>query len=118
MGRKLYKNTKTFDERMAESMRIKDKYPGRIPVIAENSQNKDDLPEIDKIKYLVPDDITVGQFIFVIRKRMHLSPEKAMYIFVENTIPPISSLMSSVYKDHKDADGFLYFTLFSESTFG
>jgi hypothetical protein len=36
----------------------------------------------------VPSDLTVGQFVYVIRKRIKLSPEKAIFIFVKNVLPP------------------------------
>ena len=44
---------------------------------------------IDNIyRYLVPADLTVGQFVYVIRKRIKLSAEKAIFIFVDNVLPP------------------------------
>ena len=39
-------------------------------------------------RYLVPGDLTVGQFVYVIRKRIKLEPEKAIFIFVANVLPP------------------------------
>jgi len=42
----------------------------------------------------VPADLTVGQFVYVIRKRVHLSPEKAIFVFVKNTLPPTGELGS------------------------
>jgi hypothetical protein len=56
-------------------------------VIVEKAE-KSDIPDIDKKKYLVPADLTVGQFVYVIRKRIKLSPEKAIFIFVKNVLPP------------------------------
>jgi hypothetical protein len=58
----------------------------------------------------VPADLTVGQFVYVIRKRIKLSPEKAIFIFVDEVLPPTAALMSSIYDQHKDEDGFLYIT--------
>jgi hypothetical protein len=52
----------------------------------------------------------VGQFVYVIRKRIKLSPEKAIFIFVDEVLPPTAALMSSIYEEHKDEDGFLYIT--------
>lgn len=49
--------------------------------------------------------MTVGQFVYVIRKRIKLSPEKAIFIFVQDTLPPTAALMSSIYELHKDEDG-------------
>ena len=43
-------------------------------------------------RYLVPSDLTVGQFVYVIRKRIKLSPEKAIFIFVNNVLPPTGAL--------------------------
>jgi GABA(A) receptor-associated protein len=36
----------------------------------------------------VPADITVGKFVYEIRKHMKLSPEKAIFLFVNNVLPP------------------------------
>lgn len=73
-------------------------------VICEKVE-KSDIATIDKKKYLVPADLTVGQFVYVIRKRIKLSPEKAIFIFVQDTLPPTAALMSSIYELHKDEDG-------------
>lgn len=61
----------------------------------------------------MPADLTVGQFVYVIRKRIKLSPEKAIFIFVDEVLPPTAALMSSIYEEHKDEDGFLYITYVS-----
>jgi GABA(A) receptor-associated protein len=45
--------------------------------------------------------LTVGQFVYVIRKRIKLSPEKAIFIFVDEVLPPTAALMSSIYEEHK-----------------
>ena len=79
---------------------------------------RSDIPDIDKKKYLVPQDLTVGQFVYVVRKRIKLSPEKAIFIFINNVLPPTAALMSKIYQDHKDEDGFLYVQYSGENTFG
>mmetsp|Transcript_40447 Transcript_40447/g.114531 ORF Transcript_40447/g.114531 Transcript_40447/m.114531 type:complete len:132 (+) Transcript_40447:671-1066(+) len=112
-----FKEEHPLEKRQGEAARIRDKYPERVPVIVEKAE-KSDIPEIDKKKYLVPSDLTVGQFVYVIRKRIRLSPEKAIFIFVKNVLPPTAALMSSIYDDHKDEDGFLYITYSGENTFG
>jgi len=45
--------------------------------------------------------LTVGQFVYVIRKRIKLAPEKAIFIFVEEVLPPTAALMSAIYEEHK-----------------
>jgi hypothetical protein len=69
-------------------------------------------------RYLVPNDLTVGQFVYVIRKRIRVSPEKAIFMFVGNVLPPSAALIGDIYSDHKDPDGFLYITYSGENTFG
>ena len=86
-------------------------------MIAEKSASSS-IPDIDKKKYLVPADLTMGQFVYVIRKRIKLAPDSAIFIFVNNTLPPAAELMSKIYKDQADDDGFLYVTYSGESTFG
>lgn len=114
-----FKANYPLGSRQEESERIRTKYPDRIPVICEKSASStDDIPHIDKIKYLVPSSLTVGQFIYVIRKRIQLPAEKAMFIFINNSIPPTSALMSTLYETDVDVDGFLYCTYTGESTFG
>lgn len=56
------------------------------------------VADLDKKKYLVPTDLTVGQFYFLIRKRIHLRPEDALFFFVNNVIPPTSATMGTLYQ--------------------
>ncbi|CAB4277845.1 unnamed protein product [Prunus armeniaca] len=105
------------ERRQAEAARIREKYPDRIPVIVEKAE-RSDIPDIDKKKYLVPADLTVGQFVYVVRKRIKLSAEKAIFIFVKNILPPTAAMMSAIYEENKDEDGFLYMTYSGENTFG
>jgi hypothetical protein len=39
-------------------------------------------------RYLVPTDLTVWQFVYLVRKRINLGAEKALFIFVNNVLPP------------------------------
>jgi GABA(A) receptor-associated protein len=112
-----FKSQHPLEKRKAEADRIRLKYPDRIPVIAEKAE-KSNIPDIDKKKYLVPADLTMGQFVYVIRKRIKLPAEQAIFLFIANSLPPASALMSQVYKEHADEDGFLYVTYSGESTFG
>ena len=92
--------------------------------------------------------------MYVVRKRIKLSAEKAIFIFVKSTLPPTgtqecflcchtvgeknktkattvpaltlwlphlvpaAALMSAIYEENKDEDGFLYMTYSGENTFG
>ncbi|KAI5450316.1 ubiquitin-like protein atg8 [Naganishia albida] len=117
MVRSKFKDEHPFDKRKAEAERIKQKYSDRIPVICEKVKDSD-IAVLDKKKYLVPKDLTVGQFVYVIRKRIKLAPEKAIFIFVDDVLPPTAALMSAIYEEHHDEDGFLYLAYSGENTFG
>ena len=103
--------------RKTEAQRVRTKYPDRIPVICQKAKSCR-MEDIDKHKFLVPEDLTIGQFLYVVRRRMRVSENQAIYLFIDNKIPPTSQIMSSIYEENKDADGFLYIVFSSESTFG
>ncbi|KAF8093279.1 hypothetical protein N665_0385s0027 [Sinapis alba] len=114
---KSFKDQFSSDERLKESSNIIAKYPDRVPVIIEKYSNAD-LPDMEKNKYLVPRDMTVGHFIHMLSNRLQLDPSKALFVFVQNTLPQTAARMDSLYNTFKEEDGFLYMTYSTEKTFG
>ena len=115
-----FKKQFSFQKRKEESQKILEKYEDKIPVIVEKHHGAS-VKEIDKQKFLVPFEMTVAQFIYVIRKRIELTEQEALYIFVDKTLPMTSQTVKSLYDDYKtkkDFDGFLYITYCNENTFG
>ena len=112
-----FKMTHSFKDRKDEYLRIKSKYPNKIPIICEKQQNST-LPNNDKQKYLVDPDLTLGHFICVIRKRIKLDANQAIYMFLKGTIPSSNDTIQSLYHKFFDDDGFLYLTYTNENTFG
>lgn len=112
-----FKEEHSLDSRTQESSKIRNKYPDRIPVVVEKAP-RTHIQDIDKRKFLVPSDLTVAQFMYIIRKRIQLPPEKAMFLFVNKVLPATSATMGSIYEEHKDEDGFLYIAYSGENTFG
>ncbi|XP_068695975.1 gamma-aminobutyric acid receptor-associated protein-like 2 [Montipora capricornis] len=112
-----FKEEHSLESRCHESAKIRSKYPDRIPVVVEKAP-KSSIQDIDKRKFLVPSDLTVAQFMYIIRKRIQLPPEKAMFLFVNKVLPTTSSTMGAIYEEHKDEDGFLYIAYSGENTFG
>lgn len=101
---------------MTES--ILTRYPDRVPVRIDRSESSN-VPDLDKNKYLVPRDMTLGQFVYVIRKRINLNETQAIFVFVNNSIlPPTSSMMGQLYDEHKNDDKLLYIVYSGENTFG
>lgn len=109
---------KSFEERFKESASVLQKYPSKVPVIVYRSSTSLDIPDLKKNKFLVPRDFTVGQFIYLIRSNIKLPSHKSMFIFVNNSLPTTSTLISTLYQNYKDNDGFLYMVYTGESTFG
>jgi GABA(A) receptor-associated protein len=113
-----FKKKYSFDQRLKESKHIKLKYPDRTPVIVSKCKNST-LNNITKHKYLVPNDLTMAHFIYVIRKRIkNLDPCEALYLYIENTLVTPSELIMVTSKNLADKDGFLYIEYTSEATFG
>jgi GABA(A) receptor-associated protein len=112
-----FKENNPYNKRIYESGKIMMKYPERTPCIIEKKEGSD-IPSVDKNKYLVPSDLTMGQLLYVIRKRIQLSPEKAIFVLVGDKIPCSTSSVSQVYGENKDEDGFLYIVYSGENTFG
>ena len=75
------------------------------------------MRDIDKTKYLVPNDLTVSQFNSMIRKRIEINKEEAF--FLANGITALSrdANLNDIYERYKDKDdGFLYISYSSELT--
>lgn len=115
----MFKTTYSFEQRREEGKRVFEKYRDRIPVICERNMMSSNLcPDIDKKKYLVPNDLTFGQFLFVIRKRLKLPSEKALFLFVEQTMPNNQNTMAELYSKFASPDYFMYITYSLENVFG
>lgn len=113
-----FKMLHSFEKRKAESDRLREKYSDKIPVVVERS-DACNLPEIDKQKYLLQKDVTVGQFMFLIRKQIKINENESIFLLINNnTVPSTGSTMEEIYAKHADKDGFLYITYSAQQAFG
>ena len=95
-----------------KTRRIKEntrKYENKIPLIVEPAKSCT-LNRIDKCKFLVPDTMTVAQFLFVLRRRVKLSETDALFLFVDKSLPPTTTIFGALYNEKND-DGFFIFIL-------
>lgn len=92
-----------------ETRKVLMKYPERVPVYIELDKNL----KLDKHKYLVPKDMTLAQFIFVVKKRTiesgsSIKESHAIYVLVSSKtgkiVPRHTDLLSELYAEHKHAD--------------
>nr|XP_056708262.1 microtubule-associated proteins 1A/1B light chain 3C-like [Euleptes europaea] len=115
-----FKHRKCFAARKSEVASIRIKFPNKLPVILERYPKEKILPVINKVKFLVPEELTMGQFVSIIRNRMSIGPTQAFYFLADNnrSMVNMSSTMFEVYSTYKDEDGFLYMTYASQEMFG
>ena len=113
-----YRKNVSFDERKLKASMILKQHSDRIPVVVECSEQLQAVHPLKKNKFIVPFELTLAQFIFVIRKHMKLDPSYAIFVFINNKLHPSTSIMGDLYASQKDEDGFMYLDVFQESTFG
>ena len=106
----------TLEERKKDADKVIKKYPERIPVIVEPVTK--DIIEIDKKKYIVSKDMTFGQLIFIVRKRMNVDSSIALFFTVNSNLITGSSDLGTIYEENKNEDNFLYIKYTTENTFG
>lgn len=114
---------KPFKVRKSETDKIRDKFPGRVPVLIDTLQKGD--PKLTSHKFLVPSELTVSQLKYVVRKRIRLKPEEALFFFYWNPIRrhahvglnPSQNILD-LYAQKRHRDGYLYIACTTETTFG
>lgn len=109
----------SLDKRIVFAESIKKSHHGHIPVLVGRADTYK-TPLINKYKYIVPCNITLGSFIHEIRKNLpSLDPSTGLFLFFSNnTLAPLSTNIQTLYAKHKADDGFLYLMYSCESTFG
>lgn len=122
----VYENEVSLEKRKAESARIIDRYPTRIPIVCERVPEflqKNNLPVLSKKKFLVPSVMTLAQFCCVLKAQIKeetpTTANKALYFALRNRMSPVmSKTLQEVYAQYKEDDGFLYLHFCEETVFG
>ena len=125
-----------FSKKKIEQMMTKN--PNRVPIIISSNSFK-----IDKLKYIVPDTITIGELMIMLRKKNNINPQEAIFLFIKdnNTQPrnekeinnksknnskkenegilvPSSSTLGTLHQQHKDENLILHIFFEKEAVFG
>lgn len=125
-----------FSKKKIEQMMLKN--PNRVPIIISSNSFK-----IDKLKYIVPDTITIGELMIMLRKKNNINPQEAIFLFIKdnNTQPrnekeinnksknnskkenegilvPSSSTLGTLHQQHKDENLILHIFFEKEAVFG
>lgn len=117
--RQTFKQKKTLATRKEEVAAIRAKFPTKVPCIVEKYKKERSLRHIDKVKFLVPQDLTMSQLSTILRNRLQISSTESFFLFVSGkTLPSLSSSVAELYRDHSDEDGFIYVSYASQEVFG
>ncbi|KAJ5414424.1 Autophagy-related protein 8 [Penicillium cosmopolitanum] len=121
--RSKFKDEHPFEKRKAEAERIRQKYADRIPLTDRDTGHLREGREV-RHRHHRQEEVPGSRRshrrpVRLCDSQAHQAlPEKAIFIFVDEVLPPTAALMSSIYEEHKDEDGFLYITYSGENTFG
>lgn len=114
-----YKTSVTLEQRKKDFSRVIGTNPDRIPIICEKCPGSK-APEIIKKKYLVPPEMKIGQFGEIIRRKMELGKESALFFLVNGKISLSGNqTINEIYEKYKDPeDSFLYIGYSNEMVWG
>jgi GABA(A) receptor-associated protein len=118
-----FKEESSFDKRRQLSIKIRNQYPHKIPVIVEAFKEKGSLLKLTNTKYLITDTESIHKLLYEVRKKIDmLREDEALFLFCNtekgDILAPVSSTIGQIYEKHADQDGFLYFTVTREQVFG
>lgn len=114
-----FRERKSLSSRIEEVQGIRTKFPNKVPVIVERFHKERTLIQLDKSKFLVPQELTMSQFVTIIRNRMSLNSNQAFYLLIDDKgIASMSMTLAEIYEKKKSTDGFLYMSYASQEMFG
>lgn len=107
----------SLENRQFKSFQLKLQFPDRVPIIIDSKYETHKKP---RSRYLCPKDITFGEFIYLLRRNIHLHPKKSIFLMTYNTNILLSCtlLMENIFQDNMSEDGFLYLVYCEENAFG
>ncbi|KRZ21504.1 Adenosine monophosphate-protein transferase FICD [Trichinella pseudospiralis] len=114
-----FRQRRPYNTRVREIQEIRRAYPDKIPIVIERFEGEKYLPVLDRCKFLVPDHVTMTELMQIVRRRLELHPEQALFLLVnEKSLVSHSTTLAELYEAEKDTDGFLYIVYTSQPGFG
>ena len=127
-----FKRKFSIDDRQRQTKAIIEKYEIKCPIYLTYDKeiiNKNFIDNSSKQlnKYIVTSELTLAQFLVIVRKKINVNAEESLTLFIEsyqndkliNTVlAPSTNSIGEIYLNNKDEDGFLYLKLVKENVFG
>jgi hypothetical protein len=108
----------TLSEKIDYSSKLLKKYHDRIPVIVEKNEHID----LENYKYLLPKHMNLATFLSIIRTKLNITKNQAIFTFVKSydgyIMCPMNESIEQIYNSHRSNDNFLYLKFGIENTFG
>lgn len=123
----------SFEERKRQSDKILQKYNDKCPIyLSFDSRLLTHITIFERTKkylnkYIVSSDLTLAQFLSIVRKKINFSSYESIYMMIEEykndklkstILASTVSTIGELYNKNKDDDGFLYLKLVKENVFG
>lgn len=107
-----------LDERQTQAFRLVKRFPERLPVIVDRANRN--APKLDRNKYIINAHDTLSQVIYLLRKRLKLNPQQAVFFFSDDNLLSGNMTISQIrhLSSLKHGDGFTYLFYSLEDTFG
>ena len=114
-----YKINNTLETRRNQCKKIAENHPDKVPVIIERDQ-KCTINKTIKTKYILSKELTLAELIKIIRDKLEINPERALFILVNGKHSlTLTEELGQIYDKYKDkTDGFLYMTYSEEIIYG
>ena len=114
-----YKINNNLKTRQRQFSKLSKEHPDKVPIILERDINCTINKPI-KSKYILSKEITMAEFVKIIREKLELKPERAIFLLVNGKHSvTMNEELGNIYNKHKDEkDGFLYMSYSEEIVYG
>ena len=104
------KENKDVEKRRKLCEKLRAEYPDKIPVICEKDPYYWNLKEIQKTRYLIPNDWKLFNFHYLLRKAFEIDKYQSFFLLANGKTSLYGDdNFKDIYEKYKDKkDGFLY----------
>ena len=87
---KAYKNSISFETRYYKARKILEQSPGKYPAILLRAKRCN--YNLNNYKYILDGSMTIGSFVYTIRRHLWLRKNQGLYLYIGETLPVLSKV--------------------------